>query len=495
MKIKNNKKILHLSFLIVGLIAWFLMNAHTAQAACETPSGGQWCERCSTIKPCTWVKWYDKDGGCDSDWYNCRSESANDSCDRCPAGQQCYQGKCGTKPECTSDDDCPVGYVCHLQKCIQPCGGCETCCCNKCSPLRPGWKCVCSSPTGGTVNWPPVCGFEPTPAYLSCTGQEVQECCNDPCYEWKNGHCQRKPECGSIDCVQPSDCGHIYQKPCPDVIMYPDGSGQRVCSPGCFEGLTFCQTPNGPICLPNCDCKWPGENCRNNQECCEGNCINGVCGGTPPPPPSTNNPPSATNLKVTQPDYCKVGPGATIFSWKFTDPDGDSQSAYRIQIATSSTFSLSSIVIDKTINSSSKNFTPQTGLNYNTTYYWRVMVWDSKGAQSLWSYGPSFTTPKHPWPTPDFTFSPEKPYLGQVVQFTDKSQAFGGAKIESWYWTFQNGNPPSSTIQNPTTTFSSIGESEITLKVTDSSGYSCSASKSLRTTYPLPFWKEIPPSF
>jgi len=235
-----------------------------------------------------------------------------------------------------------------------------------------------------------------------------------------------------------------------------------------------------------------GENCSNcpsDCPCPSGQvCQNGTC-VTPQP---TNNLPSATNLKVTQPDYCKVGPGATIFSWTFTDPDGDSQSAYQVQVDNNSNFSSPEVDSGK-INSSSNSYTPQTGLNYNTTYYWRVMVWDSKGAQSLWSYGPSFTTPKHLWPTPDFTFSPEKPYLGQVVQFTDKSQAFGGTTIKSWDWTFQNGNPPSSTIQNPTTTFSSIGKSKITLKVTDSSGYSCSVSKSLRTTYPLPFWKEIPP--
>jgi hypothetical protein len=66
---------------------------------------------------------------------------------------------------------------------------------------------------------------------------------------------------------------------------------------------------------------------------------------------------------------------------------------------------------------------------------------------------------------------------------------------DSFFWTFEKGNPATSTNQNPTTTFSSLGAFTATLKVTDSSGYSCGVSKSLQTTYPLPFWREIPPLF
>jgi PKD repeat protein len=203
----------------------------------------------------------------------------------------------------------------------------------------------------------------------------------------------------------------------------------------------------------------------------------------------TDNPPSATNLKVTSPDYCKLGPGATIFSWTFTDPDGDSQSAYQVQIDNNSNFSSPEVDSGK-INSSSNSYSPQTGLNYNTTYYWRVKVWDSEGNESSWSYGPSFTTPKHAYPTPAFTFSPEKPHPRQVVQFTDKSQAFGGAKIKSWSWTFEDGNPPQSTQQNPTTTFLSSGEKKVTLSVTDSDGFGlCSTSTIINLKKPLPRWE------
>jgi hypothetical protein len=201
-----------------------------------------------------------------------------------------------------------------------------------------------------------------------------------------------------------------------------------------------------------------------------------------------NNSPSATNLKVTSPDYCNSGPGA-IFSWTFSDPDGDSQSAYRVQVDNNSNFSSPEVDSGK-INSSSKSYAVQTGLNYNTTYYWRVKVWDSRNSESSWSNYSSFTTPKHAYPTPAFIFSPEKPRPDQVVQFTDKSQAFGGAKIKSWSWTFQDGNPSQSTQQNPTTTFSSYGQKQVTLSVVDSDNLGpCSTSTILNLRKPLLWWE------
>jgi PKD repeat protein len=215
-----------------------------------------------------------------------------------------------------------------------------------------------------------------------------------------------------------------------------------------------------------------------------------------------NQPPTANKLSVDAQSsdvICGETEGSRAkFSWNFVDPDPrDSQSAYQIQIDNNSNFSSPEVDTKKTL-SSSQTFLlsrPYTLLNWGTTYYWRLMVWDSHDATSTWINGPSFTTPSHSYPVIDFSWDPQRPIVGQVVKFTDTSTVYGGATKSSWYWTFQNGNPSSSTNQNPTTTFSSIGESEINLEITDSSGYSCSVKKFLQTTYPLPFFKEIPPTF
>jgi hypothetical protein len=217
--------------------------------------------------------------------------------------------------------------------------------------------------------------------------------------------------------------------------------------------------------------------------------------------PPSNQPPTAYNLSVDAQSseiICGQSGGSRAkFSWSFSDPDGDSQGAYQIQIDNNSNFSSPEVDTGK-IQNSSYSFvlqSPYPLLNWGTTYYWRLKIWDSKDNSSDWIYGSSFTTPSHSYPVIDFSWDPQRPIVGQVVKFTDNSIVYGGAKKSSWYWTFQNGNPSASTNQNPTTTFSSIGGSTITLKVTDSSGYSCTGSKTLQTTYPLPFFKEIPPIF
>ena len=210
----------------------------------------------------------------------------------------------------------------------------------------------------------------------------------------------------------------------------------------------------------------------------------------------SNNPPSATNLSVVQPDYCLSGPAA-IFSWTFTDPDsGDSQSAYQVQVDNNSDFSSLEVDSGKVSSDSNSYATPPGRLQYNTPYYpyyWRVEVWDSKDVSSSWISGPSFSTPKHAYPTINFTWSPQTPPVNQAVTFTDQSQVFGGATKISWQWTFPDGNPPSATSQNATTTFSSLGSKQVTLRVTDSDNYSCPISKSVSIQLSLPEYKEVPP--
>jgi hypothetical protein len=204
---------------------------------------------------------------------------------------------------------------------------------------------------------------------------------------------------------------------------------------------------------------------------------------------------------------CGTTAGARAkFSWKFSDADNClPQSAYRIQIDDNSDFSSPAVDTGK-VNSQSESFwlqPPYPLLEWNKTYYWRLKVWNKKGHESDWILGPQFKTPSHPYPIPDFNFKPEKPTVNQVVQFFDQSQCFDTPGTttcsistgDSFFWTFEKGNPATSKNQNPTTTFSSLGTFTATLKVTDSSGYSCSVSKSIQTTYPLPFWREIPPLF
>jgi len=210
-----------------------------------------------------------------------------------------------------------------------------------------------------------------------------------------------------------------------------------------------------------------------------------------------NRPPAiqSNSISVSQPDYCSSPPMATV-SWIFSDPDpGDYQTAYQVQISSNPGFGTPEVDSGKATSSSASYTTPTGLLQYNTKYFTRVKVWDSRGAESSWVEGPSFSTPKHVYPTVDFSWKPVTPAKNESIQFEDKSTVFGGVSKSSWQWTFQEASPNQSTSQNPVTQFTSSGTKTVTLRLTDSDGYACQASKEIRVKFALPKWKEIIPFF
>ncbi|MCD5396204.1 MAG: PKD domain-containing protein [Candidatus Pacebacteria bacterium] len=226
-----------------------------------------------------------------------------------------------------------------------------------------------------------------------------------------------------------------------------------------------------------------------------------------------NQPPIVTDMNVDAqgPDnYCGIGPGLGVvnFSWTYNDQDRDPETRFDLQVDNNSDFSSPEVNRSYsdlnnpsgTINSqlvSVKNTPTAPGgdyLTYNTRYYWRVKVYDNQRNDSGWIEGSSFITTTHPWPWPEFTWSPEKPTVNEVVSFTDQSQVFGGATITNWSWTFApDGNPHTSSQQNPEVIFPSDGDKVVILEVTDSSNYTCSREETINMGLPLPEIIEIPP--
>ena len=75
---------------------------------------------------------------------------------------------------------------------------------------------------------------------------------------------------------------------------------------------------------------------------------------------------------------------------------------------------------------------------------------------------------------PSFTASTTEVSLGQSISFTDNS--FG--TIASWSWTFEGATPSTSTAQNPTNiTYSTAGDYDVTLTITDADGNSETLTK------------------
>jgi len=217
------------------------------------------------------------------------------------------------------------------------------------------------------------------------------------------------------------------------------------------------------------------------------------------------------------PDYCwgnplPVAPGtAIIFSWVYDPVHVYPQGAYEIWIsdginsATTTHTSLSSNYVldlndfgnwkDTQCDHSVEFPTFGKGLCWDGTYYWKVKVKDNLGNWSNFSNQSSFEMPAHAWPWIDFSWTPERPTVDEIVYFTDLSEAFGGAVKSNWDWNFQDGNPLTSNLRDATTTFTSIGSKNVTLTVTDSDNFSCYDSKDIQIAFSLPKWKEVPPIF
>lgn len=68
---------------------------------------------------------------------------------------------------------------------------------------------------------------------------------------------------------------------------------------------------------------------------------------------------------------------------------------------------------------------------------------------------------------PEFNASLTEVSLGGSVQFTDNTW---GANLVSWNWTFEGGNPATSTEQNPLVTYEEEGTFDVTLTVSNADG-------------------------
>ncbi|MFW6131099.1 MAG: hypothetical protein ACOC5F_00690 [Candidatus Aminicenantaceae bacterium] len=192
-------------------------------------------------------------------------------------------------------------------------------------------------------------------------------------------------------------------------------------------------------------------------------------------------------------------------SWTYSDPDGDSQDAYQIQIDDNSGFG-SPEVDTGVINSSSKSYQlTGTDLNWNTLYYWRVKVKDDREAWSDWcSPNCDFTVPEHAYPYIDFTWSPSSVSALEAVDFIDQSTCYDddingsscSSANDSFKWTIEKtteGNPLVVYGEEVTATFSENGNWDVLLEVTDSDGFSCDDTKIIEVNFPLPEWKEVAP--
>lgn len=223
---------------------------------------------------------------------------------------------------------------------------------------------------------------------------------------------------------------------------------------------------------------------------------------------SFNAPPQANGSAIEYQNYCNVfvGQGQIGFRWTYQDSDNDNEIRFDFKVNDVNDVNNANPEIDRsysglsnpsgTVNTQSslvKSPLEADKLEFGKTYYWWVRVYDSTGRNSGWVAGPSFQTPQHAYPWIDFSWSPSSPRTNEATFFSDNSTVYSVPNSKSWYWTFEDGDPVTSSIQNPTVKFTSPGDKRVTLNVTDQTGYSCTIEKITNTQIPLPDWREIIP--
>ena len=235
-----------------------------------------------------------------------------------------------------------------------------------------------------------------------------------------------------------------------------------------------------------------------------------------------NRAPSAEDLEANQGDYCTPPPHLTL-NWNFIDLDGDKQYGYQVQIDDDKEMSsplndscptAETGTCDLDPPHDSQSYAPIISLLYDTTYYWRVKVADEHASWSDWSEVVSFATPVHEFPEPDFTTIAQKITKNEFVQFCavqegglceeDNSVCYDAdgsipppsCHDKTFVWDFPEGTEfaedSAADSENPMVKFTSGGAMDVSLNITDDIG-SCTITKAISITKPLPRWKEIAP--
>jgi hypothetical protein len=119
-------------------------------------------------------------------------------------------------------------------------------------------------------------------------------------------------------------------------------------------------------------------------------------------------------IRLTPSDGTWTNSSAPIFSWNFSDPDGDEQGSFEIQYGTTPPYS-----------GTAKTYTEKTNRTYTSglklsdgLWYWRVLTMDRYGLQGIVSSTGNFRIDTHP-PSDGFQYLPE--FMG-----------IAGANV-SWY--------------------------------------------------------------
>ena len=421
----------------------------------------------------------------------------------------------------------------------------------KCSNSGDGWVSCTPGPAGDALCSNQLYGCNGDKCQLGGTGNsctvatQAADCQNQPTCNTSTKTCINNGD-SNISCIIGSPTqGDSF---CADQSYGCNGDKCQLGGTG-----NPCATDDGCINQPTCDsskvCMTGGDSNISCILCAAGNAY---CAGQPPTPTQVDSIPPYQPLTAAPltpetfgTDYCH---GFVSFGWTYLDTAGNNEKSFEIQVSHDPNFGSGNIDFDYNSLSSSPNLDKPSGtvnnqsvfvktspefesnkLSYNTTYSWRVKVYDSTGLDSGWvTAGQTFTTPLHAYPSPVLTVSPASaPLANNVdnVSFIDSSATIqsmcykpGGTSYlcnaitqtdcttyaaangvtgcyEWWFNHINDTTPPDDfTIGGTSHPYTSVGNYSTWLQICDDVGC-CSAPGSVTVKSPLnvPEWKEISP--
>lgn len=187
---------------------------------------------------------------------------------------------------------------------------------------------------------------------------------------------------------------------------------------------------------------------------------------------------------------------AVIFTWDFVSDY--SQRSYDFEIATNAEFT-SAFSVSATTSSSSYVLNLDESvwnggqLSWGGTYYWRVKARNLAGSASAWQES-SFTVSRtHGSPWAKFSNLPQKILKERPITFDASESVVYDASTPTYSWTFEGGDPGTSTEVEEIVIFNEDSNFTTTLRVTDGTGYYCEKIDTNLVNLFRPVWKDVSP--
>ncbi len=210
-------------------------------------------------------------------------------------------------------------------------------------------------------------------------------------------------------------------------------------------------------------------------------------------------PPTVSGLDVNA-DICPIAPatGQAIFSWEYSDLNGDAEEHFELQVDDNSNFS--SPEIDRNVVGSTNqqavnillNTNQADSLTYGSTYYWRVKVCQvppeeeligPRGICSAWTNGTTYSTDPHPGPYVSFSVASTAPAV-TISNDTHCYNTIGETACDGFVYDFGDGttftdNTDNAGVETTSHTYAELSTYDVETEATDFSGLVCSEVESV----------------